>query len=1651
MNIVYTKPYWNMKKCVLLLSFFLGTLGLSAQIDTLFRETFSPSDSVTTLPLGTATGTWKDTSNLFISPPSSYHARVEPAAQGSNSSEVVFRTDSFSTVGYSFVFLEFYHIAKMFPSNQGLIRISTDGGNNWTLINNNNVTYLGNSSWPSSSNFQEGVYNIPNQGINHWFAGTDPPPQQSWWQFEKFDISNLALGAGGAGFSDVRIEFSAFFVLNPTQLPPPINRPFGAGWWVDNLLITGSTCELFPPRFSFNYVPIPCFPIRPQGGLTEEPSGNYKIGARVTDSVPGGTTANNFSDIDSVTVFYRVTDSNGVTGAWQYVNMVKTNVTFSEWEATIPSISLGDTVEYYYKAWDLACPNITRVPDSIANPADPYYRFWPESGLPFKCGVPDCGSVPGTISQFPWVENFEGPQWVAGSGVGDNGNSHRGNFPDEQRGLNYWQVQPGTNAASGYGWSIRIGQTGTPFTGPLRNHTPGGQKYLYAEASQGPNNSTTTLVTPCIDMTRLVDCHALEFYYHFFGEDVGTMRIDVDTGRNNPAWWTGYYFIRKEQQTSQNDPWERALVPLKQFNGQFIRLRFLSAKQTTKSGTNIRGDMAIDDLKIFKPIPTDAEVLAVTSPEPGLCSYGTEPIDVVVRNNGCDSLTTLNLQYRLNTNGVNGAIQNFTTSLALRTGDTTTVSITPGVNLSALGTYYVDVWANAVGDTIADNDTARSPTVVHQANWTSFPYLLDFESGTVGTNQTGSSLFTTETGLDPNYRWLVGERFTDTRNTGPKGGYYKGGKYMYSEATGSTGDVNTFLVTTQCLDFTGLSNPTLDFYYHMLGTNINRVEVEVNEPATMGADNWQVVPGSTISGAQQTSVMDDFEFKRVNLSAYANKQIKLRIKARRNGAGDLADIAIDKVMIYDRIANDAGVEILMQVLFNNTDALALIADSTVTSQYPANILRANAQVRNFGTSSISNEQVTFAVTPLCGPSAGTTTTYTTSNGATIGPGQETRVTDNNLALVLPKGACEVCAYTSVSGDNHTFNDTACRIITGWGTYDIDFADNFDPCGAEASGFYSQVGYLQWEHGEAPPGSRFSSAQAGDNIWATNLTDGYFLDGLEERLRVPELDNFDTVVAPTIRFFQNVDMGSNAAGAIEYFAGGQWQTLGGSSGGGTGAFQGVGQNWYTNSPAGTLGSPVTSIDEGFTGSSNGWMYSVYPMRELNFNPNAISLRFRFESNPNSNAGRNFEGWAIDDFEVIIPPQNSASPANFRFLNPLQIPFQDQRLSVVIQNTGAKLLDTCDVKAEILTGGTITWSGNWEGVKFPRFFTEGSNFRYEYQQVWPAATVTSGPHTLRLITRRPNEKMDNRPLDDTLETQIFVLPEYYYNSAQGDTIFCNDFEPNNGSLDFAGYNSLFNPTAPQSWELGTPVQFPGAFSGQNAWMTDLDGDYIIRDQSSLVSPVFVVERDTNYELSFMHQFHTEKYHDGGAVEVSLNGGIDWTVVGFANEANWYNTDFVTALDIIKPGWSDVSNGWDTARYVVRFDTTVERAVFRWRFESDYAVQRPGWAIDDVCFKMSPDRAGFFIGNEEFQPTPDTYVGSLSPNPTADVTYLPIFAAQSQPVGLEVFNVVGQSVWSEQYIVERGTNRITLEAFDWKPGVYFVNVLIQGKRLTRKLVVR
>ena len=132
---------------------------------------------------------------------------------------------------------------------------------------------------------------------------------------------------------------------------------------------------------------------------------------------------------------------------------------------------------------------------------------------------------------------------------------------------------------------------------------------------------------------------------------------------------------------------------------------------------------------------------------------------------------------------------------------------------------------------------------------TTFPSSEPFTSFTVGTPGALANNWTNLTGDDLD--WWVDNNGTPTTNTGPIGdhtGYNTNGKYMYVEASG-TGATPSKTATLQspCYDLSTLANPYLTFWYHMHGSQMGSLTVDLNLNGTIVSNLW------TIGGEQSSA------------------------------------------------------------------------------------------------------------------------------------------------------------------------------------------------------------------------------------------------------------------------------------------------------------------------------------------------------------------------------------------------------------------------------------------------------------------------------------------------------------------------------------------------------------------------------------------------------------------------------------------------------------------------------------------------------------------------------------------------------------------------------------------------------------------------------
>lgn len=165
------------------------------------------------------------------------------------------------------------------------------------------------------------------------------------------------------------------------------------------------------------------------------------------------------------------------------------------------------------------------------------------------------------------------------------------------------------------------------------------------------------------------------------------------------------------------------------------------------------------------------------------------------------------------------------------------------------------------------------------------------------------------------------------------------------------------------------------------------------------------------------------------------------------------------------------------------------------------------------------------------------------------------------------------------------------------------------------------------------------------------------------------------------------------------------------------------------------------------------------------------------------------------------------------------------------------------------------------------------------------------------------------------------------------YVQDFESESGWV-VEGTNS--------SWELGTPAGsvIDRPFDGNNAWVTNLSGEYNPLEQSFINTPSFDLTPLSRPMMSMAIWTHTQVGFDGAVVQYSLDGGLTWRNLGNVDEGiglNWYTEKGL----IGRPGgesnegsngWSGVQEGWRMARFPLDEIGDQSAVRFRIAFGSD-----------------------------------------------------------------------------------------------------------------------
>lgn len=318
-----------MKKSLLILAMSFLPFMLFAQLmdtATTFYENFDAA-TITVTPSGTGGG-WSINTTLAKSGPNSYHTPVYSASGNSNATTDPIPLTSSEVDDVNHVYLAFDNICKVNPMVNATIFYAVANGyedgelawGGWQQINFTTPSpiYLGSGTF-TAGKFNDNCYS---QWQN---SNMSAVPTNAWWQHEYFDLTSLVIQPGATHF---KLQFRCNNTMGATMTAC-------AGWYVDNLHVILSNCELEHPKIELTN------PIYVNKNTNMRNNiGPYTIHATISD--------NDTVNMNSLTFQYQINSQPMTTvpnGNFSNTFNANGNTVLATWD--LPTICYDDTIRYH--------------------------------------------------------------------------------------------------------------------------------------------------------------------------------------------------------------------------------------------------------------------------------------------------------------------------------------------------------------------------------------------------------------------------------------------------------------------------------------------------------------------------------------------------------------------------------------------------------------------------------------------------------------------------------------------------------------------------------------------------------------------------------------------------------------------------------------------------------------------------------------------------------------------------------------------------------------------------------------------------------------------------------------------------------------------------------------------------------------------------------------------------------------------------------------------------------------------------------------------------------------------------------------------------------------------------------------------------------
>ena len=269
-------------------------------------------------------------------------------------------------------------------------------------------------------------------------------------------------------------------------------------------------------------------------------------------------------------------------------------------------------------------------------------------------------------------------------------------------------------------------------------------------------------------------------------------------------------------------------------------------------------------------------------------------------------------------------------SLVTRTNTTITLSVSPsnpfhqieyGPLGFAPGSGTLTPWFNGLtriitglsGSTGYDFYVRDSCTNGQKSAWTTYssfsttcaspatiPWFENFDHQSFGPRTTFNGLGTYMCGWVPNpnqgYAWVTGPPFQTFTFSGPASDHSGRSKYMLTDRFGLVGGGNnTAILRTPQINLAGATQPSISFWYHMFGPQVDSLIVEASQ---VGSSNWVRLGSIPANPSQFSSQNSPWQQQTYPLTTFAGQTVNIRFIGKGTTPfPSFSRIAIDDIFV----------------------------------------------------------------------------------------------------------------------------------------------------------------------------------------------------------------------------------------------------------------------------------------------------------------------------------------------------------------------------------------------------------------------------------------------------------------------------------------------------------------------------------------------------------------------------------------------------------------------------------------------------------------------------------------------------------------------------------------------------------------------------------